>query len=671
MIERNSSQKQIDELRARVRYHDERYYVDDRPELADAEYDVLKRELRTLEAAHPELDSPQSPTARPGGRPAAGFLPLPHVVPMLSLEDVFSMVELAAWLDRVTRQVGPVDLVCELKIDGVAVSLVYEHGVFVRGGTRGDGTIGEDLTANLRQVAGVHERLQPPASGAALPALLEVRGEVLLPVATFTRLNQDSSGSRLFANPRNAAAGSLRQKDPAITATRGLELLCWGVGVMRPQHISHHCAELAWLRDVGLPARPEEQLCHTLDEVKEYLEKWLARRHELPYAIDGVVVKVDALHHRAELGTTARVPRWAVAYKFPAEERTTLLRQIVVNTGRTGKVTPFAVLEPVFVGGATVSLATLSNQDEVQRKDVREGDTVLVRRAGDVRPEVIGPVLAARPAHAVPWVFPTICPSCNTPLVRKAGEADWRCPNRAGCASQGAQWLDHFAEVMEIDGLGERTAWALLEAGLVADPGDLYLLDAPKLRTLPGVGARSADKLLQQIAASRGRPLWRLLVALNVRHVGPQVARRLALAFPSLEALTAATREQLAGVEGIGHAIAGAVADQLTDERTRIMIEKMVRAGVAPEVIPEPSGPLAGKIVVLTGTFTSLSREDAERRVEAAGAVVAGSVSRKTSFVVLGADPGATKLSRAQALGTELIDEAELLRRLAGAVAPV
>jgi len=669
MPDENGLQSRIEDLRARVRYHDERYYVDDRPELADAEYDALKRELGELEASHLELAAKDSPTSRPGGRPAAGFPPLRHLVPMLSLEDVFSREELLAWHERVERAVGPVELVCELKIDGVAVSLVYEHGGLVRGGTRGDGTVGEDVTANLAGVAGVVQRLAAPLDG-ELPELVEVRGEVLLPLAAFERLNRAQTSGPLFANPRNAAAGSLRQKDPAITASRGLELLCWGIGAMRPRRARRHSEELHWLRTAGLPARPEERICRTLAEVHQYLDEWLARRHALPYAIDGVVIKVDSLHHRAELGATARAPRWAVAYKFPAEERTTLLKQIVVNTGRSGKVTPFAVLAPVSVGGATLSLATLSNEEEVRRKDVREGDTVLVRRAGDVRPEVVGPVLAARPPSAVPWTFPSHCASCGTALVRKPGEADWRCPNRAGCPSQGVQWLDHFAEVMEIDGLGERTAWALLESGLVKGPGDLYLLDATQLRTLPGFGARSAEKLIASIAASRSRPLSRLLVALNIRHVGPQLARLLARAFPSLEALSSAAPEALAALEGVGPAKAAAVSAYFADEGNREMLEKMICGGVAPAADPQPSGPLAGKTVVLTGTFTTLSREEAERRVEAAGAVLAGSVSRKTDFVVVGADPGAAKLSRARALGTELIDEAELLHRLALAPAP-
>jgi DNA ligase (NAD+) len=654
-----SAAARITALRALIRYHNERYYVEDRPEIADAEYDALGRELRALEAAHPELVRPDSPTARPGGRPAAGFPPLRHVAPMLSLEDVFSREELAAWLARVERAVGAVELVCELKIDGVAVSLVYEDGVLTRGGTRGDGLVGEELTANLRGVAGVRERLQFDEP----PRLLEVRGEVLLPVAAFNRFNQQAEGGRAFANPRNGAAGSLRQKDPAITAARGLELLCWGTGAVEPRHALRHREELEWLRAAGLPAHPEERLCRTLAEVEAYLAEWQEKRPRLPYAIDGVVIKVDSLQQRRELGATAKAPRWAVAYKYPAEERTTELRQIVVNTGRSGKVTPFAVLEPVFVGGTTVSLASLSNADEVRRKDVREGDTVIVRRAGDVRPEVVGPVLAARPAGAVPWQFPAACPSCGAALVQRPGEVDSRCPNRAGCPSQSVQWLEHFAEVLEIDGLGERTAWALIESGLVSDPGDLFLLDAERLRGLPGFGPRAAEKLVRAVAAARYRPLARFLIALNIRHVGPQGARLLARAFPSLAALSTASPEALGAVAGVGPAIARSVSEYFADERNRAMLDKMRRAGVAPEEAAPASGPLAGKTVVLTGTFSGLSREAAERRAEAAGAIVAGSVSRRTDFVVVGQDPGATKVGRATALGIEQIDEAEFLRR--------
>jgi len=380
-----------------------------------------------------------------------------------------------------------------------------------------------------------------------------------------------------------------------------------------------------------------------------------------------VVIKIDAFAQRAELGATARAPRWAVAYKFAAEERTTLVRAIVVHTGRTGKVTPFAVLEPVFVGGATVSLATLSNENEVRRKDVREGDTVVVRRAGDVRPEVVAPVPSLRPPGAAPWRFPDRCPSCDAPLARAEGEADWRCPNRAGCPSQGVEWLDHFAEVLEIDGLGYATASALRESGLVADPADLFLLDAAQLTALAGVGARTAEKLAASIAAARDRPLWRLLVALNIRHVGPSVARALARAFPSLERLAAATLDELTAAPSIGPAKAASVRDWFAEPRHRAIVDKLRRAGVRIEERAAPSsGPLAGRTVVFTGELSSLSREEAIRRAEAAGAVVADGVSRRTSFLVVGNDAGQTKLGRARAISIETIDEAEFLRRLSG-----
>jgi DNA ligase (NAD+) len=395
-----------------------------------------------------------------------------------------------------------------------------------------------------------------------------------------------------------------------------------------------------------------------------YVRDMEARRHTLGFAIDGVVIKVDAFNQRAELGATAKAPRWAVAYKFAAEERTTLVRAIVVHPGRSGKVTPFAVLQPIFVGGATISLATLNNADDVVRKDIRERDTVFVRRAGDVRPEVVGPVLALRPPDSVPWPFPARCPSCDTALVRAAGEADWRCPNRRGCSAQSEGWLMHFAETLEIDGIGYATAAALADSGLARDPGDLFTLDAQQLAALPGYKEKSIAKLLRNIDRGRQQPLWRLLVALNIRNVGPEKARILTRAFPSLLRLAQATTEELESAEGIGPTLAAAVREWFAAPENLELVDKLQRGGMRLEADAGPSGPLAGKIVVLTGTFAALSREAAEKRAEQAGAVVAGSVSKRTSFVVAGSDPGATKLGRAQQLGIEIIDEAEFLRRL-------
>jgi DNA ligase (NAD+) len=651
-------------LRAEIAAHDARYATG-RPTVADAEYDALVRELRALETEWPSLVTPDSPTRVVRDRaPEGGFAPQRHLVPMLSLDNVFDAGELRAWLLRVEAALGAIPpLVCELKMDGLAVSLVYERGVFVRGATRGDGSVGEDVTANLRGVAGVLPRLGDAGLGAPPPTVAEVRGEIYMPRAAFERLNASLEGKRRFANPRNAATGSLRQRDPAITAARGLAFTVWGAGRVEPRRARRHSEELALFAAAGLPVDGTARLVASADEALAYVAEMQARRHALDFDIDGVVIKVDPFALRDELGATAKAPRWAVAYKFPAEERTTRLVRIVVNTGRSGKVTPFAVLDPVFVGGATISLANLNNEDDVARKDFREGDLVVVRRAGDVRPEVVAPVVAERPADAQPWHFPRTCPSCGAELVRKAGEADWRCPNRGGCPSQSMMWLDHFGEVLEIDGLGFRTAAALLERELIRDPSDLFALDREQLTSLPGVGAKTADKLLASIDRARTQPLWRLLVALNVRHVGPTTARTLARVFPSLPALAGASIEQLAAVETIGPTVAASVRDWFADADNAALVAKLERGRVRPQA-DVASGPLAGLTVVLTGELDSMSREEATRRVEAAGAAVAGSVSKRTSFVVAGRDAGATKTKRAQELGTEIIDEAELLRRL-------
>ena len=646
-------------LRAALAAHQARYAAG-RPTVADVEYDGLLAELRALERTWPSLARADSPTGRLADRvPGSGFAPLPHLAPMLSLDNVFSAEELGAWLLRVEQAVGRrPPLSCELKMDGVAVSLVYQAGRFVRGGTRGDGTVGEDLTANLRGVAGVRPQLDGD-----VPPLLEVRGEVYLPADAFARLNQELVAGRRFANPRNAAAGSLRQRDPAAAAARGLAFVAWGTGRVEPRRARTHQDELALLAAAGLPVDPTQRLAATVDEALAYVTEMQARRHALGFDIDGVVLKVDALSLRDELGATARAPRWAVAYKFPAEERTTRLLRIMVHTGRSGKVTPFAVLDPVFVGGATITLANLNNEDDVARKDLRERDLVTVRRAGDVRPEVVAPIVEERPADSTPWQFPRACDSCATTLVRQPGEADWRCPNRRGCPSQSVEWLDHFAEVLEIEGLGPATAGALSQRELVRDPGDLFFLERATLTSLPGVGAKTADKLLSSIDRARAQPLWRLLVALNIRHVGPTTARTLARAFPSLPELAAATPDALATADGIGATVAAAVHDWFAEPDNGALVVKLERGGVRPQS-GGARGPLAGKTLVLTGELTSMSREEAQRRAEAAGAFVGGSVSKRTDFVVAGGEPGATKMRRAAELEREIIDEAEFLRRL-------
>jgi DNA ligase (NAD+) len=665
---RAEAQRRADDLRVELRRHEYAYHVLDQPEIADAEYDELMRELKGLEERFPELVTPDSPSRRVGAAASSLFAPAQHLAPMLSLDNAFSREELDAWGKRVERSVGTdVDFMCELKIDGIAVSLVYEDGILVRGATRGDGRVGEDITANLRTVRQIPGRLSGPA-----PAKLEVRGEVYFPLAAFGKLNEEltARGERPFVNPRNAAAGSLRQKDPAITASRGLKLWAYGTGVHTGRKLTRHSEELAMLGQAGLPINPVIERAASLDEVFAYIEKWQRQRHDVDYQLDGIVIKVDRFAQREELGATSKAPRWALAYKFPPEERTAVCRQIAVNTGRTGKVTPFAVLDPVLVGGVTVTYATLHNEDEVHRKDVREGDTVIVRRAGDVIPEIVGPVVEKRPEGTPVWQFPTQCPSCNTPLVRKEGEADWRCPNKASCPSQGVEWLFYFAspDAMDITHLGYQTGIALTERGWVKDPADVFFLTAEQLAELPGFKEKSITNLLAAIAAARDRPLWRLLVALNIRRVGSHVAQLLARRFHSLDALEAASLEEMQGVGGIGPEIAGGVHAWFALPESKALLDKLRRAGVrtadeAPAVDPATPQPLAGKTIVITGTLTELSREAATAAAEAAGARVTSSVSKKTHFVLVGDSPG-TKQAKAQELGVEIIDEKEFLRRI-------
>ncbi len=664
---RKAAPRRVEELRALLRHHDYQYYVLDSPEVSDAEYDALMRELRGLEEEFPELVTPDSPTQRVGGTPGELFAPVPHRVPMLSLDNVFSPEELAAWAARVERRLGAqTEYSCELKIDGLAVSITYEDGVLTRAATRGDGVTGEDITANVRTLRSVPMRLR----GTRPPRILEVRGEIYLPVRAFERLNAQLAEreERLFANPRNAAAGSLRQKDPAVTASRPLRLWCYGVGLAEGVRFERHSEALEYLRNAGLPVSPELQVVRTLEAVQAWCARWQEHRHDVDFEIDGTVVKVDSLALQQELGTTSRAPRWAIAYKFPPEERTTKVRAISVNTGRTGRVTPFAVLEPVRVGGATLTYATLHNEEEVHRRDVRPGDTVIVRRAGEVIPEVVGPVLSRRPRSARPWRFPQECPSCGTRLVREPGEADWRCPHRAACPAQSIEWLFHFASrgAMDIHHLGYATGLALLEQGWVKDPADLFFLTAEHLSQLPGFGEKSVHNLLSAIDAARHRPLWRLLVGLNIRHVGPRSAKLLAQAFPSMDALRRASPEQLQEVASIGPQLAHSVHAWFQRPESKRLLDKLRRAGVQlrEETPARPTpGPLSGSTIVITGELETLSREQATQAAEAAGAHVTSSVSKSTSFVVVGARPG-TKYDKAQALGVETVDEQEFLRRL-------
>jgi DNA ligase (NAD+) len=661
------AKRRVEELREQINHHNYRYHVLDQPEVSDFEYDQLVNELKALEDEFPELITPDSPTQRVGATPEDLFAPVKHRARMMSLDNVFSQEELEAWGQRAERIIGKgARYVCELKIDGVAVALTYENGVYVQGATRGDGEVGEDITANIRTVRAVPQRLQLKKP----PPVLEVRGEIYLPVKAFEKLNDEllANGQRVFANPRNAAAGSLRQKDPKVSASRPLRLWCHGLGVAEGMRFRSHSESLEWMGDGGLPVDPHVMVVDTLGEVHEFATDWQEHRHDLDYEIDGAVVKVDQIDYQEELGATSHAPRWAIAYKFPPEERTTLLEGIFVHTGRTGVVTPFAQLEPVFVGGVTVRTATLHNEDEVKRKDVRPGDTVIVRRAGDVIPEVLGPVPSKRPKNAKPWRFPKKCPSCKTALVRPEGEAAWRCPNKRGCPSQGIEWLFAFASrgAMDIEHLGYKTGWLLMDKGWVEDPADVYFLTREQLAELPGFKEKSIENLMSSIEESKDRPLWRLLVALNIRHVGSTVARLITDAFPSVDALMDATEEDIAGVEGVGPIIATSVEEWFGDEENRQLVEKLRKAGVRMEDEPQepkPEGPLTGMTIVLTGGLEKMSRDESIAAAEAAGAKVTSSVSKKTDFVVVGENPG-SKYDKAVQLGVETIDEAEFLKRL-------
>jgi DNA ligase (NAD+) len=666
--QRAEAKVRVEELRERINHHSYRYHVLDDPEVSDAEYDELVKELRRLEDAFPELITPDSPTQLVGAPPTDLFAPVEHRAPMLSLDNAFSIAELDAWDQRVTRGLGAAagGFVCELKIDGVASALTYERGRLVRAATRGDGRTGEDITANVRTVEGVPHRL----SLADPPAVVEIRGEMYLPVKAFEELNERLSAAehKTFANPRNAAAGSLRQKDAKVTASRPLRLWVHSFGAAEGVSFGSHQEFLAWAGSAGLPVPPTTEAKATIADVEAFLTHWEAKRHSVDWEIDGAVIKVDAVDEQRELGATSHAPRWAIAYKFPPEERTAALRKIDVHTGRTGKVTPFAVLDPVFVGGVTITYATLHNEDEVRRKDVRPGDMVVVRRAGDVIPEIVGPVLAKRKKGARRWSMPKTCNACGTPLVRPPGEADYRCPNKRGCPSQGLEWLFHFAGrgAMDIEHLGYMTVMRLLEKGLIEDPADIYALDADKLLQIPGFKDRSITNLLEQVGASKDRPTWRLLVGLNIRHVGAHVAQVLATAFGSIDALAAASEDDIDAVPGIGPEIAATVRGWFDEEENLQLIEKLRAAGVrlADEAPVETAAQtLAGLSVVLTGGLATISREEATAMAESAGARVTSSVSGKTAFVVAGENPG-SKLAKAETLGVEVIDEQQFLDRV-------
>ena len=667
-----SPKKRVEELRAQIRQHNDLYYGKDSPEISDADYDLLVRELRDLEAAHPELADADSPSEAVGSSDITTFDPVVHAVPMTSLDNAMDEDELRAWGERVVKGLGdvPIAYVCELKIDGLAISIRYENGVMVQAATRGDGKVGEDVTKNVATISSLPKKL----SG-KFPPVLEVRGEIYMSIAAFEKLKSDREAENLQrvangraplavpVNPRNAGAGSLRQKDPSITAQRDLSLWSYQLGevVGGPDFESHHDT-LEFLSSLGFPVNPEITLVHSLDEVLDFCRSWKERRHELGYEIDGAVVKVDNLAQREQLGFTSRAPRWAIAFKFPPEEKHTILRDIKVSVGRTGRVTPFAELEPVFVGGSTVGMATLHNRDQVAAKDVRPGDTVVVRKAGDVIPEVVGPVLSKRPKNSKPWVFPATCPCpVGSQLVKSDDQADTRCVEPS-CPFQRDQRIIYFASRggMDIEGLGERTVFALSDAGLVADVGDLYSLTVEQLLTLEGFAEMSAQNLVTAIQASRQRPLPKLLTALGIKHLGPAASESLSSAFGTLDAIASATPDELSSVDGVGGVIAESIASWFAKPENKIIIDKMRTVGVEFGRVEKSDAPqtLVGKAVVVTGTLANYSREGAEAAIKSRGGKSPGSVSAKTFAVVLGESPGASKVTKAEQLGIPVLDEA-------------
>jgi DNA ligase (NAD+) len=662
----------VEELRSELNQHNYRYYVLDDPIISDAEYDALMRELRELEARFPELITPDSPTQRVSGEPSERFEPVRHRVPLLSLANAFSAAELREWHQRVLRltEQESVAMVCEPKIDGLAVALIYERGKFVQGATRGNGIQGENVTPNLRTI----RRLPQTLKGEA-PERMEVRGEIYMTKRGFEKLNAErgEAGQPLFASPRNSAAGSLRQLDPRITASRPLDLWVYGLGwIDGGSAPPTHSETMRWFATLGLPVNPETRSFTSIDDVVAFCEGWTEGRERLAYEIDGIVVKVDSFVLQDQLGAIGREPRWAIAFKFPAKQATTKLLKIEVNVGRTGSLNPFAVLEPVVIGGVTVSKATLHNEEDIRRKDIREGDVVIVQRAGEVIPQIVAPVVARRTGAEQPYHLPSSCPVCGTPIERLPGEAMAYCPNRT-CPAQLFRLLTHFVsrEAMDIDGLGEALAEALLDKGLVRTPADLYHLSEGDLLGVDRMGKKSAQNLLTAIEQSKQRPLDRLIFALGIRHVGAETAALLASRFPSMDALQRATVEELDSIEGIGQVVAESVVAYLAEPQAQELIRRLADAGVNLRSSSAPAGPLplAGQQFVLTGSLVALTRGQAESSLKQLGASIGSAVTKKTAALVVGEDPG-SKLERARQLGTHVLGEEEFLDLLRHHSAP-
>ena len=671
-MEHASADERAAELRRELNYHGHRYYTLDDPVISDGQYDALLRELREIEAAHPELLTPDSPTQRVGGDPSPAFDEVEHSRPMLSLGNAFDYDELAAWHRRIAGLLdgAAFEMVCELKIDGLAVNLTYENRVLAQGATRGNGTTGEDVTRNLRTI-----RTIPLSLEGIVPDRLEVRGEVYLPIEEFRRVNRERAerGEPLYANPRNTGAGSIRQLDPRVTAARNMQIWVYSLNsTAGMESIDSHWEALEWLGKVGFRINPEDRLCHTLEEVQDYYQSWLERRHDLPYEADGVVVKVSPLAMQDQLGVVGREPRWAIAYKFPAEQAVTRLLHIGINVGRTGSLNPYAVLEPVVVSGATVQHASLHNEEDIRRKDIRVGDTVVIERAGDVIPQVVRPVLADRTDAAQEFSMPELCPVCDTRVVKNDDDAMHRCPN-SSCPAQFFELLKHFVSkgAADIDGLGERWCGILIERGMVSDVADLYRLEKDRLLELERMGDKLATRIMANIEAGKTRPLPRILFALGITHVGSEVAELLSQNYLGLSDLSQTTEEDLTEIDGIGPKIAESIVAWFQAPANRSVIGKLRAAGVKLEQDELPAAaavgfggaPFTGLTFVVTGTLSTLSRGEAETRIKTLGGKVTSSVTKKTSYVVVGESPG-SKAAKAEQLGTTILDEDAFLQIL-------
>jgi len=670
----NEARHRIAELTQEIRDHQFKYYVLDAPSITDAAFDKLLKELGALEAKHPELLEPDSPSLGVGGGFATTFDQHDHIEKMMSLDNVFDNDELATWFDRVEKESPSPEYLCELKVDGLAINLLYENGQLTRALTRGNGVTGEDVTLNVKTIKGLPHTL----TGKKIPALIEVRGEVFLPVAAFNQLNEEleEAGKPLFANPRNCAAGSLRQKDPRITASRALDVVVHGVGASEGISFDSQSDAYAQLKALGLPTSSRFKVCKSRKEVLDFIENYNVHRHDVEHEIDGVVIKVDAIAEQKKLGFTSRAPKWAIAYKYPPEEVTTKLLDIKVSVGRTGRVTPFAFMEPVKVAGSTVTNATLHNQEEIERKGVLIGDTVIIRKAGDVIPEVLGPVLDKRTGKEKAFVMPTTCPECGSELrAITEGDVDIRCPNTRSCPAQLRERIYYIGSraALDIDVLGYEAAVAMLQDKIITDEADIFSLTEKTLMKSPfftkkdGTKGKNLEKLLEALEEAKTRPLWRTIVALSIRHVGPTAAQALATNFGSMDAIAKASVAELADIDGVGEVIAQSIVEWFEIDWHRNIIKKWTEAGVAMINAKGEEKPqtLAGLTFVVTGGLEGFTRDSIAETITAYGGKPSSSVSKKTDYVLVGSDPG-SKLAKAQELGVTIIDEARFLELLAG-----